>query len=132
MTLLKHAQGLVARNNKEWADWNKSVSPRVELCITPCLITSKRKGYDDKSLGSRIIMNCKRVLSELFKMTKEEMRIASALLWQMSWPMAVTNIRGKRNSSSFVNPLKRTSTICPSYMRRIECSYMTFLQTRQS
>ena len=51
-------------------------------------------------------------------MTKEEMIIASALLWQMSWPIAVTNIRGKRKSSSFVNPLKRTSTICPSYMRK--------------
>ena len=64
---MKHAQSLVARNNKEWADWNKSVSPRLELSITPCLITSKGKGYDDKTSGSRIIMNCKRVLSELFE-----------------------------------------------------------------
>ena len=64
---MKHAQSLVARNNKEWADWNKSVSPRVELSITPSLIASKGKGYDDKSSGSRIMMNCKRVLSQLFE-----------------------------------------------------------------
>ena len=65
--IMKHAQSLVARNNKEWADWNKSQSARFELSITPCLMTSKGKGYDDKSSGSRIMMNCKRVLSELFE-----------------------------------------------------------------
>ena len=64
---MKHTRGLLPRNNKEWTHWNKSVSPRVEWSITPCLITSKGKGYDDKSSGSRIMMNCKRVLSELFE-----------------------------------------------------------------
>ena len=79
--IMKHAQSLVARNNKEWADWNKSLSARFELSITPCLITSKGKGYDDKSSGSRIMMNCKRVLSELFgdDSSRNENSIGSSL-----------------------------------------------------
>ena len=78
---MKHAQSLVARNNKEWADWNKSLSARFEWPITPCLITSKGKGYDDKSSGSWIIMNCKRVLSELFEdvSSRNENSIGSSL-----------------------------------------------------
>ena len=64
---MKHAQSLVAQTNKKWADWNKSQSPRVELSLTPCPITPKGKGYDDKPSGSLIMMTCKRVLSELFE-----------------------------------------------------------------
>ena len=64
-------------------------------------------------------------------MTQVEIKIASVLLWQISWPRAVRNIRRKPINSSVVNPLKSMSTKCPSYMRRIECSCMTFLQTRQ-
>ena len=37
---MKHARSHVARNTKEMADWSKSLSPRAEWSITPCLITS--------------------------------------------------------------------------------------------
>ena len=61
-------------------------------------------------------MNCKRVLSELFEddSRRNENSIGASLANELA---DGSSIRGKRNSSSFVNPLKRTSTICPSYMR---------------
>lgn len=79
---MKNAQSLVARNSKEWTDGDRSVSPRVECSITPCLITSKGKGYEDKSSGSRIMMNCKRVLSELFEddSSKDDNCIGTSLI----------------------------------------------------
>ena len=78
---MKHTRGLVARNNKEWADWNKSLSARFEFSITTCQHVSKGKGHDDKSSGSRIMMNCKRVLSELFEddSSRNENSIGSSL-----------------------------------------------------
>ena len=129
---MKHAQSLVARNNEEWADWSKSVSPRVELSITPCLsITSGGKGYDDKSSGSRIMMNCTRVLSELFEddSSSNENSIGASLVNELA-ESSHEHTR-KTEQLFFVNSLRRMSTKCLSCMKSIKCSYTTFLQTRQ-